>query len=562
VGIILGGLIAAFAIYRVRYGDIKAVSYRAVFERMGDAVIVLDAQGYIVDLNASAQDLIAHSSSKAIGRRVTQIWPDRLELPQGDAEVSEEVVLERENMPFSYDMRISPMIDWRGHLVSWVMVLRDITERTLSEGMLAQKAQQLSRSNAFISALSRVSAHIKTTQDPEQVMETLGAELQKIGITCIVAMLEPSDDELVIRYTSIESKILVVGEKLFGYKMRGFRIRRDRFSIWDELIEQGQVTIIDEEIALLADLIPGILHSLIERVFKMGGWDPEGATFWLPLIIENKVIGAMMLWGKDLRESDVPVLSVFAGQVATTLESARLYAAEQERSDELSRTGELLQQELAERVQAERALQVLLTDKEILLKEIHHRVKNNLQIISSMLRLQSDQTDNQTISAFVNTSQSRIHSMALIHEMLYQSENLAQVRFDEYVQRLMTYFQETTYSLKKEVEIKIDIEQLHLDIDAAIPCGLILNELVSNSLEHAFPDQKHGIIQISFSKDRDGYLLSIEDNGIGLAEEISLINTDSLGLKLVSALVMQLGGEHTLERSGGTRFSISFDGSA
>ncbi len=219
---------------------------------------------------------------------------------------------------------------------------------------------------------------------------------------------------------------------------------------------------------------------------------------------------------------------------------------------------EQAQAEIGERMKAEQIIKESLQEKEILLKEIHHRVKNNLQIISSLLNLQSDQTSNQVVSAFVTTSQNRIHSMALIHEMLYQSGNMAQVRFDDYVRNLVSHFKETAYPPNIMINFEIEIDEILLDIDTAIQCGLILNELVSNSLEHAFPQVEQGLIHIKFSKAQHGYLLCVQDDGIGLAEEINVTKTDTLGLKLVSALVQQLGGEVELDRSGGTRFSIIF----
>ena len=227
---------------------------------------------------------------------------------------------------------------------------------------------------------------------------------------------------------------------------------------------------------------------------------------------------------------------------------------------EHARLYERAQEEIDERMKAEQAIKESLQEKEILLKEIHHRVKNNLQIISSMLNLQSDQADNQVITAFVSASQSRISSMALIHEMLYQSENLAQVKFDDYVRKLVAHFRETAYSPHKSIRFEIDVEEIQLDIDTAIQCGLILNELVSNSVVHAFSEVEKGIIKIDFHRVHNDYALRVQDDGIGLAEDFSVANTDTLGLQLVTALVQQLGGEVSLDRSGGTTILISFDG--
>ncbi len=558
VGVMAGSLIAAFTIYGVRQIDFRAVTHQAVFERMGDAVIVLDAEGFIVDLNPSAQQLMKHDGSQAIGQPIAQIMPYNLDFLQSDAEASTEVVMGEENEQLTYDLRVSPLTDWRGQMVSRVMVLRDITERNFATGLISQKAEQLSRSNAFITALSRVSAHIMTTQDIEQVLETLGDELYELDILCMVTMLDSQDPSMVIRYSSIRSEILEIGEKLLGYSMRGFRLKREQFPIWDELIEQGQVTILDDEIAMVTSLIPGILRSLVERVFKLGGWNPEGMTYWLPLLIENQVIGAMMLWGPDLRESDVPILSVFAGQVASALESARLYAAEQERTAELSWASELLQQELTERKQAEQAIQASLKEKEVLLKEIHHRTKNNLQIISSLITLQSGLLKDERVVSIFDDSQSRIRSMALIHEMLYQSENLAEVKYSEYIHMLISHFRDTYYSNLQRIEFIVNIDEIFLSIDHAIPCGLILNELVSNALKYAFPNDQAGRISVDFQMDGKEYILRVQDNGVGLSNEIDFPNSNTLGLRLVSSLVDQLQGSITLDRSVGTKYTLRF----
>ena len=274
------------------------------------------------------------------------------------------------------------------------------------------------------------------------------------------------------------------------------------------------------------------------------------SILYVPILIKAQLIGFIEIWDsrwkREFTPEQIGLCQDISRSAAVALENARLY--------------EQAQEEIDERMKAEQIIKDSLQEKEILLKEIHHRVKNNLQIISSMLNLQSTQADDQVISAFVTASQNRIRSMALIHEMLYQSENLAQVKFDDYVRKLVAHFLETSSSLNKMIRFEVDVEEIYLSIDSAIQCGLILNELVSNSLEHAFPENEQGLVQINFSKDRQGYSLCVQDDGIGLAEEISVTNTDTLGLQLVTALVQQIGGEFALDRSGGTRFSISFDG--
>jgi two-component sensor histidine kinase/sensor domain CHASE-containing protein len=196
--------------------------------------------------------------------------------------------------------------------------------------------------------------------------------------------------------------------------------------------------------------------------------------------------------------------------------------------------------------------------KDILLKEVHHRVKNNLQIISSMLRLQSRKfTDKETIEAF-RKSQNRAKSMAIAHEKLYQSRDLENIELSSYIETLTKYLLNTYGCDPENIKIDIKIKNITQDIDTAIPLGLIINEIVSNSLKHAFKDHK-GEIFVEIVPDVDGqYMLTIRDNGIGFPEDLDFMNTDSLGMQLVVSLVEQIEGSIELIRGNGTEFRIKF----
>ncbi|MBU7047850.1 MAG: PAS domain S-box protein [Theionarchaea archaeon] len=199
-----------------------------------------------------------------------------------------------------------------------------------------------------------------------------------------------------------------------------------------------------------------------------------------------------------------------------------------------------------------------LREKEVLLKEIHHRVKNNLQIIISLLSLQSQYVKDKKYEEMLKESQNRIRTMALIHEKLYQSENLANIDFHEYMRTLVQDMAQSYGAQKKEISLTLDLEDISLGIDAAIPCGLILNELVSNSLIHAFPEGK-GDIKIFLHSYGDYIELKVSDNGIGLPEGLDFRTTTSLGLHLVTILAEdQLDGEASLDREGGTTFQVRF----
>ena len=200
-------------------------------------------------------------------------------------------------------------------------------------------------------------------------------------------------------------------------------------------------------------------------------------------------------------------------------------------------------------------LEASLKEKEVMLKEIHHRVKNNLQIISSLLNLQSNNIKDKDDLSLFNESQDRVKSMAMIHEMLYRSKDLGKIDFSEYLKKLVSSLIRS-YNLKRNISIQLDIKDVYLNIDTAIPCGLIINELVTNSLKYAFPESVSGNISVSVEQNKK-LKIFVEDNGIGLPEDVNFANTHTLGLRLVKILAKQLNGEVNLIRNGSTKFIIS-----
>ena len=216
--------------------------------------------------------------------------------------------------------------------------------------------------------------------------------------------------------------------------------------------------------------------------------------------------------------------------------------------------------DITERKQAQEQIKASLKEKEVLLKEIHHRVKNNLQIISSLLKLQSGYIkDAQAIEMF-KESQSRIRAMALIHEKLYQANDLSRVNFAEYVSTLTANLfrsYELTLSAVKPI---INVENVFLEIDVAVPCGLIINELISNSLKYAFPSGSEGEIRIELYSDNERFVLIVSDNGVGLPNNLDFLNSKTLGLQLINNLVEQLEGNVTINGDGGTEVRITFNG--
>jgi len=214
--------------------------------------------------------------------------------------------------------------------------------------------------------------------------------------------------------------------------------------------------------------------------------------------------------------------------------------------------------DITEQKQNAEVLQQALHEKEVLLKEIHHRVKNNLQIISSLLNLQAESLKDPADRALFMESDGRVRSMALIHERLYKSDDFAGVDFKEYIESLMVSLMHTIG--RGGVSYQVDVEGVRLSIDAAIPCGLLINELVTNALKHAFPNGRQGRIAVSLHHERPGKLvLEVRDDGVGIPEDVRLEETKSLGLHLVSLLTAQLQGELEIVRGEGTLFRVRFE---
>ncbi|MFQ5350441.1 MAG: sensor histidine kinase [Thermoanaerobaculia bacterium] len=250
---------------------------------------------------------------------------------------------------------------------------------------------------------------------------------------------------------------------------------------------------------------------------------------------------------------EMTLLAVDGRRVPVTVSSAVL-------EDEAGRLEGVVRvaQNVTDRRRVEGELRQSLAEKEALLKEVHHRVKNNLQIISSLLNLQEGHQEDPLTERRFRESQNRIRSMALIHELLYRSEDLTRIDFAEYLDQLVHHVVRSYGPAGQAVRPELSIEPEAMSLDFAIPCGLIVTELVANAIEHAFPGRP-GSVAVSFRIENGRHRLSVADDGVGLPPEIDPETSDSLGLRLVAALARQLGGELELAVEGGTEFTITYD---
>jgi two-component sensor histidine kinase len=260
------------------------------------------------------------------------------------------------------------------------------------------------------------------------------------------------------------------------------------------------------------------------------------SVFGFPIKLGRDVLGVIEFFSRKIRHTDNDILTIF------------------------NSLGSQIGQ-FAERIIAEEKVRYSLTEKEVLLREVYHRVKNNMQIISSLLSLQSRNIKDKKTAELFFDSMNRIQSMALVHEMLYQSDNLANVNSRYYINNLLNGILNTYGEYSGNINIDVFLDEVSLRPDSAIPLGFIINELVVNSLKHAFPrdrinKEQRGEIRIEFRVIGKDSTLIIKDTGVGLTGEFDIDKTESIGLKLVKLLASQMEGKIHIRKKDGTEFRI------
>jgi two-component sensor histidine kinase/HAMP domain-containing protein len=427
--------------------------------------------------------------------------------------------------------------------------------------MAGQLGEQVEAVNAKAKELmvevgerKKVEAELRLAQEElefrvdQRTAELASANRKLVGLNQVcqsLIKLAKPDEILNMIYTTVSQiletrhpVIALIDQEIYFHTNSGEAPHPDHNKIIRHIIETG------------APLL--LTHDLGEHLARLGIKSANLAVKSLltaPMLAGEQVLGVILLQDNALAGKytllDQELIATFAAQAAIALENSRLYKA--------------AKREIAERTQAEARIQQTLTEKEVLLKEIHHRVKNNLQVISSLLNLQSAKLQDQHTRQLFRDSQSVVRSMALIHEKLYQSHDLAQIDFKRYIHSLVNFLVNSYAAEVRGVNVQIEVDDISLGVDEAIPCGLIISTLVSNSFKYAFPNNHKGNVSIQFYKDINQQMhLKISDNGIGFPEGIDFQKPISLGLQLVNSLVYQLSGTVGLTNSAGTEFHITF----
>jgi two-component sensor histidine kinase len=409
---------------------------------------------------------------------------------------------------------------------------RKVNERVQAEA-------ELVRRNRELLSLQSAAAATASSLDLHFVLETVTWEMAGLlGVqACVISEWDPKEDTLRVLAEYGATNWNEETRVIEAYSLADHAFRKRALA---ERYAQQMIT-------SQPDADPAELAHMQKSGIK--------AQLLLPMVFQDRVVGLIEI--KESRaerfftDHEISLAQLLANQVASAIENARLY--------------ERAQREIAERLRAEEQIRASLKEKELLLKEIHHRVKNNLQVISSLLSLQSKNIQDPSALELFRESQNRIRSMALIHERLYRSDDLAGIDFGDYVHNLSTFLVRSYRANSGPVGLKVNANNIFLGIDSAVPCGLIINELVSNALKHAFPQtgpntgEKENEIRVELGADPDRQVtLIVGDNGIGFPQDVDFRNTESLGMQLVTTLVNQLNGSLELDSNDGTQFTIRF----
>ncbi|MBN2391899.1 MAG: PAS domain S-box protein [Anaerolineae bacterium] len=548
----------------------------AVWGAVPDAIVVLNSKQYIVEWNASAEGLFGYSRREVLGQKLSPLINTAETLAKAEA--------------FLRDMwageRVQPVETVRAHkngdlinvvfagapvvvddkLIGAVIVYTDITQRkrieedirTLNEELEARVAartaelatlnQQLAdevqkheqaeatlmQRNRELLALQSAAAATSSSLDLSFLLDTVTWEMTNLlqSSGCIIFELDQDGNQVVgvADYEAALSGALggdvanIGPQPLSDYPLR-LRVLNERYAAQ---VGFSTADAVDQAFMARRDIKSQLL---------------------LPMVFQERVVGLVIVTQNErervFSDREISLGQLLANQAAIAVENARLY--------------DRAHREITERAQAEAKIKASLKEKEILLQEIHHRVKNNLQVISSLLNLQSQGIqDEKTLEVF-QESQNRIRSMALIHEKLYRSSDLARVDFAEYIRNLASFLIRSYRS--RAVRLDLQAADIYLSIDNAVPCGLIVNELISNALKHAFVDGREGEIRVIMQQLADHQVrLVVRDNGVGLPKDADYMNTGSLGLQLVTMLVEQLDGTIEIRNNVGAEFEIIFSG--
>ncbi len=466
-------------------------------------------------------------------------WPSRIhpeDLPQfivnfsdlseGKNCICEYRFLHRDGLYRWLRTELKLLVDSRGIPIEIIGYAADISNSKYAEIALQQQCER----ERLVEAIAR---RVRQSLQLEEILNTTVAELQQILLAdrVLVYQLLSKSGGRVIAETVAEGCSQLV-DRCFGEEVLPAQSY--------QLYLQGRICARSE----LDD--PSLTPCVVEFMKQI----QVKAKLVVPIIQHSQLWGLLIAHQcdrpREWLEWEINLFQQLVNQLAIAIQQSLLY--------------QQLQAELSERKQAEANLKNSLKEKEILLKEIHHRVKNNLCVVASLLELQSNTVGDPQLAKMFEESQNRLYSMALIHEKLYRSTNLAQINFGDYLEDLVSNLFHSYNISDNRIQLQVLAEPIYLNLETATPCGLIANELVSNTLKHAFPDGTTGTVSVECYQTGDREIhLFIKDNGIGFPQNLDFRKTNSMGFQVVCTLTDQLEGSIELSRQTGTAFHLNFN---
>ena len=571
--------------------------YRTLFEHASDAVFLLSLDGVHLAVNNKAADMLGYSTKELVGKSFKEVVvPDEFH----DAQDKMKGLLEGKSFPvyerrfkkkdgteFPVEINVALVRDEQGKPLLVQSIVRDITERKKTEETLRE-----SEAKYRILFESIVDPIVIFDKDTHRFLDCNKVTLDRYGYTLeelrkmtphqlhptedlekVEKNIDDEEDTSPHKYTHITKK----GERLkvdIHTAPLEYQGHKAWISIIRDVTEQKRAEEAlresEEKYRSLSNQLPiGIYRSTKDG--KILHANPALASILDYESVEElvQVTSADLYDSPSDRTKQLEQWKASKGDVCSEIklrtkknrdiwvrDTGRIIFGRNGEIDYIDGTIE----NITERKLAEEKIKASLREKELLLQEVHHRVKNNMQIISSLFSLQSKGIEDEEQLHIFKSSQDRVKSMALIHERLYQSGDFARVDFAEYTRGLTSHLFGSYGIAPDFIKSFVDIKDVFLDINTAIPCGLVINELVSNSLKHAFKNGQQGEVRIGMSALNGNEIdLVISDNGVGLPEGVNFRNTESMGLRLVSILAeSQLHGNIEVDRTNGTSFHIRF----
>ncbi len=569
----------------------------AIVENSEESIIGKDLKGKILSWNKGAEQTYGYKAVEVLGKNVSLIFlhgSDELRqileiISRGEKiDHYETKRITKDGEIIEISLTVSPIRDSNGKIVGASSIARDISKEKKAEKALTESEAQLSLVTANMAdIICQASTDGSYIYVSPSVKSVLGYEPMEMIGRSMFDFIHPEDRENVTscmqdavgkcmtqsaqyRYIRADGTYVwlgTMGTPLFNKdgNVTGFvcnsRDITQQKNAEDALIESEEkyrtliesakdpITVVDENGIIYLVNKAGAHNLNMEPPDLLGSsiWDifPESAERQIELIKKVYSTGEVL-------EVEMPVS--YDNVVKWYSTSFQPLWGPQNKVQNV----QIIARDITDIKETQIKLEQALKDKDMLMKEIYHRVKNNLMVISSLLNLQSRFIKDEEAKGIFKESQDRAHSMALIHERLYRSTDLKNMDFGDYIRTLAMDLFRTYVSDPSRIKLEMEVEDIMIDINTAIPLGLIVNELLSNSMKHAFPGDNSGVIKVKFNKKDDNCILEVSDTGVGFPTDLQLDKTDSLGLQLVNNLTGQINGELELERSPGTTFRITF----